>query len=176
MTDIFYTKARPGTGRFDELSKLAEDLLGTNAFQSSEIITSVLDELEVKGGSKAKSSAVSPLTMEISLLQDGRGVTNKRNPANIALIIEQVFALGGGQGSAASCLVGAYREGASSGLPKWLQTLVPSMAPDEIREIFMALEDGSDTAAKPITRRPAWLSGKDGTPFFLVQANLAVFM
>ena len=51
---------------------------------------------------KAKGQAAIPMTPHLAMLQNARGLTGKRNPANYGQIIEQLHALGGNHGASAS--------------------------------------------------------------------------
>lgn len=58
---------------------------------------------------KAKGQAATPLTPRLALLQNSRGLMGKKNPYNVGLAIERMYALGGGTGSAAQRWIDATR-------------------------------------------------------------------
>lgn len=162
---IEYTKPAQGSDQFDKLSSATASLFGKDTTFGNEITSQVLSEIEVLGGPKAKSSAVSPLTLPLALLQDRKGITNKSNPANIAAIIEQIFALGAGSETAAKCLLDAYKTGGSSGLPVWLQDLTPIIPPPEVQNVVDAVKTGVDLVQPKAGRNLVWLSRQKNTPF-----------
>ena len=99
------------------------------------------------------------------LLQDRRGVTGKNNPANIALILEQMYSLGGGSVGVSRNWASAVRCAGPSGLPDWAGKAIAALVPDGFRKAARELELGREISEALNSRQPAWLSSHERTPF-----------
>lgn len=161
-----YTKPLSDEDSYSELGKLAAQLLnGQRSIQQSDFVDVFLEELEVFGGQRAKSSMASPLTLELALLQDRRGITGKKNPSNVALILEQIFLLGGHEGNAAACLVEAYHRGGCHGIPDWLPEFSNKILSKEVQELVRQFREQRPLVVPEIRRKPLWLKEYRNTPF-----------
>lgn len=98
-------------------------------------VSILLEELEAPYSNKALRSAATPLSIETALLQDLRGITGKKNPANLALNLEKMYALGGGQSSVAANWASAVTSSTSGGLPVWIRDFYAIVAPNDIQDV-----------------------------------------
>lgn len=168
-------KKNPGIGitrptveddRFDAASAVLREKLRLGSDEESKIATSILlHELEAPASAGATRSVAAPLTIGAALLQDRRGVTGKNNPANVALILEQMYALGGGRSSVSGSWVSAINTAGPAGLPSWMTEAVAEMVPHNFQDCAEELQNIRDLTETKQLRSPAWLSGKTRTPF-----------
>jgi len=126
----------------------------------------LLEEAEAPCSAKSKRAAATPLTLDTALLQDIRGITGKDNPANLALILEKMYRLGGGQGSVAGQWVKAVRDASPAGLPTWLKAVFSEIIPPELKPAAKELQvEARQPKGLDSARRPLWLAERNGTPY-----------
>ena len=142
-----------------------KDTLSLNDADAVAVSRVLLSELELFGSQKASRSVAAPLSLPLALLQERSGVTGKRNPANIALILEQAFALGQGENSAATCLLNAYTGNAGKGLPGWIDETIASLLSQSGNAALQSLSTSPPTTAGLSLRVPSWVEKADSTPF-----------
>ncbi|WP_176442999.1 hypothetical protein [Tropicimonas sediminicola] len=160
------TRPTRSDARFSAMKETLDRELRIRDDNAAELIATVLlDELAAPASRGAKRTSATPLTIETALLQDRRGVTGKKNPANIARILEQLYALGGGEGTVATGWQAALVNAGTSGLPRWgalaFETIVPSSSIDLAKK----LASGTLDANGPVERRPAWLGTSRPSPY-----------
>lgn len=165
-TGIAETRPSRGDERFEAVSNILKDRLGLSSDEEATVATTILlHELEAPASAGATRSAATPLTIDAALLQDRRGVTGKNNPANIALILEQMYALGGGNSSVAQQWAGAILGAAPSGLPAWVSQAMKALVPESFKESAAQLARVPQRRDARELRRPAWMSQYCYTPF-----------
>ena len=141
------TKPNEGSSEFEALASALSELLALDESQSAVATRVLCDELEVYASQKTTRSTAAPLSLQMALLQDRRGITGKANPSNISLILEQIYSLGKGEGTAATCLLGAFENGCGNGLPSWIDAVVLKILPEPSR---LAMEEiRGDTPVAP---------------------------
>ena len=152
--------------RLSSVSAVLKERLRLKSKEEADTATSILlDELEAPASERATRVLATPLTIEAALLQDRRGVTGKNNPANVSLILEQMYTLGGGSGSVADMWAGATRGAEPSGLPAWAGEAIAEIVPAGFRESARQLANGLGSPEPGDLRQPAWLSSCQSTPF-----------
>ncbi|WP_125182719.1 hypothetical protein [Minwuia thermotolerans] len=165
---ILFTRPEKGSGPHDRLGDALDVKLNLGPSASRHAAEVLLDELEAISSNRATRATVVPLTGLLSLLQDRRGISGQRNPPNIALILEQLFALGGTEGTAAGAWLRGVSPAHGAGIPGWLDEVLGEIVPPEVRP---ALEElgalgTSALAGKTLeVRRPAWIERSGNTPF-----------
>lgn len=160
------TRPAVGEARFDAMKEvLARELRLQDDRDAKLVATVLLDELAAPASRGAKRTAATPLTIEAALLQDRRGVTGKKNPANIARILEQLYSLGGGTGTVATSWQAALARAGTAGLPRWGGLAFKSIVPDDFAEIARKLAEGKVDTTGPVERRPAWLGQARPSPY-----------
>ena len=165
-SSIATTRPLPDDSRFREVLALLREKLGLRSDEDAGTATAILlEELEAPASAGATRSVATPLTIEAALLQDRRGVTGKNNPANIALILEQMYALGGGSSSVAGRWAGSIIDAGPAGLPGWVSEAIAGLLPREFQRSAGEVARSRDAARSPRPREPAWLSNYPETPF-----------
>ena len=158
--------------RFRMISTVLRERLGLQNDEEAQIATSVLlGELEAPASAGATRSVATPVTIEAALLQDRRGVTGKNNPANIALILETMYALGNGNGSVSGKWAQVLFDAGQSGLPIWARDAITEIVPTSFRDSVQQLAHNIETAEPQESRRPAWLVQCHSTPFHWFAAS-----
>lgn len=114
---------------------------------------------------QAQSKAIVPLNLVTALMQDVPGMMGVANPPNFAAILERMYQLGGGVGSAASRLLRAYdamaeNDDAGDG---WFDEVTLAMAPSDIKT-FIGHRGETCLAGGGPLMIPRWLEKAD-TPF-----------
>ena len=170
--DIETTRPRRGDPRLSSVSAILKERLHLNSNEEANTATSILlDELEAPASERATRVLATPLTVEAALLQDRRGVTGKNNPANVSLILEQMYKLGGGCDSVVGMWVKATRNAGPSGLPTWAGEAIAEIVPAGFRESARRLANGLELSEPGNLRQPAWLSCHRNTPFHWFAEN-----
>ncbi len=160
------TRPKEGDHRFNAFATKLKDNLRLHSESEARVVANVLlHELEAPSSAKATRSVVTPLTLEAALLQDRRGATGKSNPANIALILEQMFALGGGNSSVAALWAKAVLKASPAGLPRWASEAIAELVPEPFQDSVDDLVNRIETHELRGVRRPAWLSCMPATPY-----------
>ena len=160
------TRPVPDDSRFAAIASILKERLRIRSNDEAITATSILlDELEAPASERATRTLATPLTIDAALLQDRRGVTGKNNPANIALILEQMYALGGGRDAVSGMWARAILNAGPSGLPKWTSDAIAEIVPEGFRESARQLGSGREFARSEIYRQPAWVSSSRCTPF-----------
>jgi hypothetical protein len=160
------TRPRAEDERFQAISAALKEALRLRNDKDSRLAATVfLEELEAPSSAGATRSVATPLTLEAALLQDRRGVTGKNNPANIALILEQMYALGGGSSAVSSQWARAVTEAGQAGLPRWTNQAISEIVPGSFRESVKNVIERLDESAPKNLRCPAWLTGVPSSPF-----------
>lgn len=152
--------------RFVTISAGLMEDLGLRSKEDANAATQVLlHELEAPSSAGATRSVATPLTLHAAFLQDRRGVTGKKNPANIALILEQMYAMGGGAATVAGQWAKAQIESGDSGLPKWTSEAIAGLVPAPFSESIDSAIAQIGTFKPRSVRRPRWLDNAASTPF-----------
>ena len=160
------TRPESGDPRFSMVSAVLKEKLRLRSNDEANTATSILlDELEAPASERATRALATPLTIEAALLQDRRGVTGKNNPANVSLILEQMYKLGGGCTSVSGMWASATRDAGPSGLPKWASEAIAEIIPTGFRESAQQVLSGPVFSEPGKLRQPAWLSSYRNTPF-----------
>ena len=160
------TRPEPNDPRFSAVSAILKEKLRLRSNEEAHATTSILlEELEAPASAGATRSVATPLTIDAALLQDRRGVTGKNNPANIALILEKMYTLGGGSVSVSGEWARAMLGAGPSGLPAWVSEAIAEIVPTGFRESARQLVHDPEGSRPEDIRRPAWLSRYLNTPF-----------
>ncbi len=160
------TRPIEGDERFGEMSNTLKEALRLRSHEEATAATAVLlSELEAPSSAGATRSVATPLTLEAAFLQDRRGITGKNNPANIALILEQMYALGGGKATVSVRWAKALVEAGPAGLPDWARQAIVDIVPQPFRVSARELSGRFDEIETKAVRRPMWLDGSSQTPF-----------
>ena len=163
---IATTRPEPGDPRFTAVAAILKDKLPLRSDEEARAATSILlEELEAPAPARATRSVATPLTIGAALLQDRRGVTGKNNPANIALILEQMYSLGGGSVSVSHKWASAILSARQSGLPTWASEAIMEIVPTCFRENARQRVRGLEDVEPAKHRKPAWLLRYQRTPF-----------
>lgn len=166
------TRPESGDPRFSTVSAILKEKLRLRSHEEANFATSILlDELEAPASERATRALATPLTIEAALLQDRRGVTGKNNPANVSLILEQMYKLGDGCASVSGMWAIATRDAGPSGLPKWAREAIAEIVPAVFRESARQLVDRIEYSEPERLRQPAWLSSCRNTPFHWFAEN-----
>ncbi|MBY6117478.1 hypothetical protein KUW09_24975 [Mameliella alba] len=153
-----FTQPQPETEKFEQLctllvnSRKARDRDG-----AAKMVSILLEELEAPYSNKALRSAATPLGVETALLQDLRGVTGKKNPANLALNLEKMYALGGGKASVAASWTSAVMSSSGGGLPTWIRDFYAVVAPSALEAVIETVKQNGPSHAVKDLRQPKWL-------------------
>lgn len=144
--------------RSGELVEFMRDLLECSPTEAQRAATLLASEIEnfASGGSK-RSTAV-PLTPGLALMSNSIGVLGKRNPANIAGILEQMNALGGGTHNVAHQWFSAFSEAGGKGLPGWMVEAEQGLLHDTAKAALEGIHQSPTTAGTLSVRRPSWLN------------------
>lgn len=160
------TRPLKGDERFKAFKGVLARELRLQDETEEELVASVLlDELAAPAARGAKRSAAVPLTLEVALLQDRRGVTGKKNPANIARILEQLYSLGGGKDSVAECWHASMVNAGSTGLPPWANAAFGAIVPAPFEDAAGKLRKGILSVPGAEERKPGWLGEVHQSPF-----------
>jgi hypothetical protein len=160
------TRPVDGDERFEAIVATIKVALRLRSHDDAKAAAAVLlTEIEAPSSAGATRSVATPLTLEAALLQDRRGVTGKNNPANIALILEQMYALGGGNATVALRWAKATVEAGPSGLPGWVGKAMQDLVPEPFRASTSQLRRNLDEVEARGLRRPMWLTKNYETPF-----------
>ena len=163
---IGLTRPYEGDERFNAMMAMLHQELRINDNRELKLVATVLlDELAAPASRGAKRSAATPITIATALLQDRRGVTGKKNAANIARILEQLYSLGGGEGSVAAWWQSALVNGGSSGLPRWAPKTFATLTTTSSASLAEQLRSGSIDHQRLGHRRPAWLGSLSPSPY-----------
>ena len=163
---IATTRPKRDDPRLSSVSAILKERLHLKSNEEANTATSILlDELEAPASERATRVLATPLTIDAALLQDRRGVTGKNNPANVSLILEQMYKLGDGCASVAGMWAGATRSAGPSGLPAWAGEAIAEIVPAGFRESARQLANGLESSEPGNLRQPAWLSSCRNTPF-----------
>lgn len=159
-----FTRPKVGSEKFEQLcAVLLSNRKARDRDGAAKIVSILLEELEAPYSNKALRSAATPLSVETALLQDLRGITGKKNPANLALNLEKMYALGGGRASVAAGWTSAVMSSSSGGLPEWIQDFYAVVAPNDIERVVETVKlHGPVHVAKDL-RQPRWL--RSNTPY-----------
>ncbi len=153
----------------DKHDQLRSFILGIREARSDEdakrIVDILLFELEAPYSNKALRTAATPLGLQTALLQDLRGITGKNNPANLALILEQMYALGGGKASMASQWASAMTEAQGGGMPGWIDEFYAQVLPSNLADVVLSIGSLGPSHRVEDLRTPTWLSNLEGNPF-----------
>lgn len=159
-----FTRPTPGSEKFEDLCRFLINARKARDHEGAERVVSILlDELEAPHSNKALRSAATPLGIETALLQDLRGITGKRNPANLALNLEKMYALGGGQTSVAASWTTAVMSSSGGGLPSWIREFYAGVIPDDLLPIIETVTEHGPSHAIKDLRQPRWLPSN--TPY-----------
>ena len=164
-TPPMYTKPEPGSTEFSAFLQQVKSTLSLSDDDASTVARVLLSELELFGSQKASRSIAAPLSLPLAFLQERSGVTGKQNPANIALILEQIFALGQGNKDAATCLLDAYGSKAHKGFPDWIDGTIAGLLPQASLSAIQGLATPEQAQRLLAPRVPSWVKGVDRTPF-----------
>lgn len=165
-SSAFPIKPENGTERYNLFLKNLQARLGLSDMDEKAIVAeALLHELEVFGSQKTNRSVAAPMTVKLALMQDAKGVTNKKNPPNIAGIMEQFNSLGGGTEAVAALLLHAYRSANGAGLPEWVDFAANALLPLASQDVAGVLEATNPDVAERDLRVPAWIAQANGTPF-----------
>ncbi|WP_417414649.1 hypothetical protein [Hoeflea sp.] len=157
-TGFEFTQPRPGTEKFEQLcSVLVDGRKARDRDDAARMVSILLKELEAPYSNKALRSAATPLGVETALLQDLRGITGKKNPANLALNLEKMYALGGGKTSVAASWTSAVMSSSGGGLPAWIRDFYAIVAPGDIEAVVETVKQHGPSHAVPDLRQPRWL-------------------
>ena len=160
------TRPESSDRRFCAVADLLKDSLRLQSKQDAVDATSILlEELEAPASAGATRTVATPLTIQAALLQDRRGVTGKNNPANVALILEQMYRLGGGCVSVSGRWASALLSAGPAGLPVWASDAIAEIVPATFLDSIGSLERSADCVKLKQLRQPAWLSQYRRTPF-----------
>ena len=169
---IATTRPDYGDPRFSTVAAILNERLRLESNEEANTATSILlKELEAPASERAIRTLATPLTIEAALLQDRRGVTGKNNPANVSLILEQMYKLGDGCSSVSGMWASAARDAGPSGLPMWTSEAIAEIVPAGFRESARQLVSGLELSEPGSLRQPAWLSSYHNTPFFWFAEN-----
>ncbi|WP_125133692.1 hypothetical protein [Falsiruegeria mediterranea] len=164
--DPFQTRPKMGDERFLEVASVLEQQLGIRKAEDRDVaVRCLLDDIEAPTSRNSARTTATPLMIEAALLQERRGVTGKDNPANIARIVEQMYALGGGSRSAASQWVGAVNGAGQGGIPAWAVEAIKVLLPTDLKDAPAAIVEKSTQSLKTGIRVPRWLEQYPSTPF-----------
>lgn len=164
--DYAMTCPRPGDERFETLASSLKERLRLESVEHGKTAARVLlGELEAPASARATRSAATPLTIEAALLQDRRGITGKNNPANIALILEKMYALGGGTSTVSGRWASALHGAGVAGLPSWVSDGIKHLLPATFQEAAAAIPGRVEEVELTDLRRPAWLVENKETPY-----------
>lgn len=158
----------PG-GHSEKYDELRSYILGIREARREEDATRIVDillsELEAPYSNKALRTAATPLGLETALLQDLRGITGKNNPANLALILEQMYALGGGSASMAGQWASAVTAAESAGMPDWIDEFYAQVLPSDLADVVKSVRSLGPSHRVEGLRTPAWLTKLESNPF-----------
>ena len=108
------------------------------------LVDLLLDQLQAPVAAKAVRVPAIPLTVEIALLQDRRGVTGKKGAANIGLILEKMNQLGGGETLVSRQWANCIDLDGSNGLPPWMSAAFSQMLPEDLSKCPSQVRQKSD--------------------------------
>lgn len=163
--DIRLTKIVEQTDEFTRYSRDIKNILCLSQEKDADIVAKTLsEEIEIHSSGKMVRTVALPLTFEAAMLQDRYGVTGKRAPANVARILEQVYALGGGEKSAAQVWASAIKRASGQGLPTWVERGIASISSGSYGR--SSTSGGYSNRTKQDFRQPKWLTKENRTPFF----------
>lgn len=153
-----FTKPGPESRKFEQLCNvLVESRRARDRDAAAKMVSILLEELEAPYSNKALRSAATPLSVETALLQDLRGITGKKNPANLALNLEKMYALGGGKSSVAACWTSAVMSSAGGSLPTWIRDFYAIVAPAHVEAVVEKVKQHGSAHTVKDLRRPRWL-------------------
>jgi hypothetical protein len=162
-----FTRPEPGSKKFEELcTVLVNGRKVRDRNSAAKAVSILLEELEAPYSSKALRSAATPLSIETALLQDLRGITGKRNPANLALNLEKMYALGGGKTSVAAGWTSAVTSSSGGGMPAWIQEFFASVAPNEMEAVVQTVKQYGPSHVIKGLRQPRWLPSNSPYSWF----------
>lgn len=157
-SEFKFTRPQPGTEKFEQLCNvLIKGRKARDRDGAAKMVSILLKELEAPYSNKALRSAATPLGVETALLQDLRGITGKKNPANLALNLEKMYALGGGKSSVAAMWTSAVIFSSGGGLPTWIRDFYAIVAPSEIEGVVEKVSQNGPSHTVSDLRRPKWL-------------------
>lgn len=153
-----FTQPQVGTEKFEQLCNvLLDERKARDRDGAARMVEILLEELEAPYSNKALRSAATPLGVETALLQDLRGITGKKNPANLALNLEKMYALGRGTSSVAASWTSAVISSSGGGLPAWIRDFYAIVAPGDIEDAAETVKQHGPTHAVKDLRQPRWL-------------------
>lgn len=159
-----FTRPKPGSEKFEQLCNvLVSKRKARDRDGAAKMVSILLEELEAPYSSKALRSAATPLGIETALLQDLRGITGKKNPANLALNLEKMYALGGGQASVAAGWSSAVMSSSAGGMPEWIRDFYVAVVPDHIESVVETVKQHGPAHVANDLRQPLWLP--QNTPY-----------
>ncbi|CTQ63496.1 hypothetical protein [Roseibium album] len=161
---IGFTRPRQDTERWEKLVESLRSDLDIPAEQAKVAAEILLDDLRALRPAKAKSYAAVPVSLGTSLLQDRSGLLRTPGPANYAAILERMYVLGGGEGSASRKLVQLFG-GEGETITPWLDDALEAGAPEflaEAKKVIISECEGPDVAVGGL--QPLWLQN-ESTPY-----------
>ena len=159
-----FTQPKLGTEKFEQLcTVLIDGRKARDRDDAARMVEILLEELEAPYSNKALRSAATPLGVETALLQDLRGITGKKNPANLALNLEKMYALGRGRSSVAASWTSAVISSSEGGLPAWIRDFYAIVVPGDFEGVVETVKQHGPTHAVKDLRRPSWLP--QNTPY-----------
>lgn len=160
---IGYTRPGAPSKRWERLLDVIAETFDLPEKEAGDAAQLLVNDLRALRPTKSKTFAAIPLDATAALLQDRSGLLRTPGPANYAAIIERMFVLGGGRGSAARPMVEAMK-GEGAGHPNWLASALREMSPEYTAvavDRLARLDDGEEMQGG---ERPRWLEGTP-TPF-----------
>ncbi|WP_420557645.1 hypothetical protein [Roseovarius sp.] len=152
--------------KFDQLrSYVLSEREARTEEEATRIVNILLSELEAPYSNKALRTAATPLGLQTALLQDLRGITGKNNPANLALILEQMYALGGGKSSMAGQWSNAMTMAQGGGMPTWIEEFYAQVLPADLADVARSVSAHGPRHSVEGLRTPKWLSSLESNPF-----------
>ncbi|WP_159308997.1 hypothetical protein [Spiribacter roseus] len=165
--EIRETAPRDGDQNWEMLvSALGQEFQFEGDSSASRAASVLVDDLIGNVPARAQSKAVMPLNLVTALMQDIPGMMGVANPPNFGSILERMYQLGGGDGSAADRLLRAYgaMAGSHDGRDSWFDDATRAMAPTEIKRFVDEKSEVNSSTADHHRVSPLWL--EDGnTPF-----------
>lgn len=161
--ELVETCPRAGSERWEQLAGSLQGSLDVSQSNLQEVTQVFLENLTAHVPAKARSKAVIPFNAHVSLMQDKVGMQGQASPPNFALMVRQMYALGGGRGDAAHLLGAAYKHIEESHDDDWITQATTKLVPDELKHEVASIFAGNHSAG-PVLPQPAWLANQV-TPF-----------
>jgi hypothetical protein len=154
----------------------AEDIIGEHfdldPKYSKKALHIFSEDLVGTVAAKSKAKPIVPITLLAALFQDMQGLTSKKNPFNVAALVQRIFEIGGGQGSLSEKIVRTMnKKGNDFTGGEIVDRILSEIAPEEINDAYSKLllkidlaPNSSDSDSLSSRVGPMWLQDVD-TPF-----------